>query len=269
MAGAIGWALTQPPLAALSVFLALGLGLAFPFTLIAFVPGLFRRLPKPGAWMEGLKKTLAFPMYGSAAWLAWVFVQQSGANGQALLLAAGVFVAFATWLFGVSQRASKPLLPRLGALAGLVIAVPLVAAGAAMTAQVGTSSGAPSPVTGVASDAWSPAKVESLRADGRPVFVDFTAAWCVTCQVNERTALATQGVSDAFKRTNTAYLKADWTNRNAEIAGQLKALGRAGVPLYLVYDTKGGEPQVLPQILTEGGVVGALNSAAGASRPSA
>ncbi len=269
MAGAIGWAFTQPPVAALSVFVALGLGLAAPFTLVAFVPGLFKRLPRPGAWMEALKKTLAFPMYGSAAWLAWVFVQQSGANGLALLFAAAVFTAFATWLFGVSQRASKPLLPRLGALAGIAVAVPLVISGAAMTAQAATAAGGPSPVSGIASEAWSPAKVDSLRAAGRPVFVDFTAAWCVTCQVNERTALATGGVADAFKRTNTAYLKADWTNRNAEIADQLKALGRAGVPLYLVYDTKGGEPQVLPQILTEGGVVEALNTASAGGKPRA
>ena len=268
MAGAIGWAFTQPPLAALSVFVALGLGLAFPFTLIAFVPGLFKRLPRPGAWMEGLKKTLAFPMYGSAAWLAWVFVQQAGANGLALLFAAAVFTAFAVWLFGVSQRASKPLLPRLGALAGIALAVPLVIAGQAMTAAAATADGAPSPVSGIASEAWSPAKVASLRAAGRPVFVDFTAAWCVTCQVNERTALATGGVAEAFKRTNTAYLKADWTNRNGEIADQLKALGRAGVPLYLVYDAKGGDPQILPQILTESGVVEALNTA-GAGKPTA
>ncbi len=268
MAGAIGWAFTQPPLAALSVFVALGMGLAAPFTLVAFVPGLFKRLPKPGAWMEALKKTLAFPMYGSAAWLAWVFVQQAGANGLALLFAAAVFTAFGVWLFGVSQRASKPLLPRLGALAGIAVAIPLVVTGAAMTAQATTAAAGPSPVSGIASEAWTPAKVDSLRAAGRPVFVDFTAAWCVTCQVNERTALATGGVADAFKRTNTAYLKADWTNRNAEIADQLKALGRAGVPLYLVYDAKGGEPQILPQVLTEGGVVEALTTASGA-KPSA
>jgi thiol:disulfide interchange protein DsbD len=213
--------------------------------------------------MEALKKTLAFPMYGSAAWLAWVFVQQSGANGLALLFAAAIFTAFAAWLFGVSQRANNPLLPRLAAALGLLIALPLAVSGAAMTAQQTSSSGEPSPVAGVASEAWSPAKVDSLRAAGRPVFVDFTAAWCVTCQVNERTALSTAGVAQAFKRTHTAYLKADWTNRNAEIANALKAQGRAGVPLYLVYDTKGGDPQVLPQILTEGGVVASLNTAAG------
>jgi thiol:disulfide interchange protein DsbD len=261
MAGAIGWAFTRPPLEALSVFVALGVGLAAPFVLVSLIPGLFKRLPRPGAWMEGLKKTLAFPMYGSAAWLAWVFVQQAGANGLALLFASAVFVAFAVWLFGVSQRASKPWLPRLGAAAGLVIAVPLAVMGSAMTVSAGISSGGPSPVSGIASEPWSPAKVDSLRAAGRPVFVDFTAAWCVTCQVNERTALATAGVADAFKRTNTAYLRADWTNRNSQIADALKAQGRAGVPLYLLYDTKGGEPQVLPQILTEGGVVTALNAA--------
>ena len=263
MAGAIGWAFTQPPAAALSVFVALGLGLAAPFMLISLIPGLFKRLPRPGAWMEGLKKTLAFPMYGSAAWLAWVFVQQAGDNGLALLFAAAIFAALAAWLFGVSQRASRPALSRIGALAGLAAAIPLAVMGSAMTASAGTAAGGgASPIAGIAAEPWSPAKVDSLRAAGRPVFVDFTAAWCVTCQVNERTALATRGVADAFRRDNAAYLKADWTNHNAEIAGALKALGRAGVPLYLVYDVKGGEPQVLPQILSEGGVATALDAAA-------
>jgi len=261
MAGAIGWAFTRPPVEALSVFVALGLGLAAPFLLVSLIPGVFRHLPRPGAWMEGLKKTLAFPMYGSAAWLAWVFVQQAGANGLALLFAAAVFIAFAVWLFGVSQRTSRPWAPRLGAAVGLIIAIPLAVAGAAMTASAQTSSVSPSPVSGISAEPWSPAAVERLRAAGRPVFVDFTAAWCVTCQVNERTALAASGVADAFRRTNTAYLRADWTNRNAEIADALKAEGRAGVPLYLVYDAHGGQPQVLPQILTEGGVVSALDTA--------
>lgn len=262
MAGAIGWAFTRPPVEALSVFVALGVGLAAPFVAVSLMPSVFKRLPRPGAWMEGLKKFLAFPMYGTAAWLAWVFVQQSGANGLALLFAAAVLAAFACWLFGVSQRAQRPLLSRLGALAGIAGAVPLLLAGVAMTASAAASSASASPVQGLASEAWSPARVDQLRAAGRPVFVDFTAAWCVTCQVNERTALATSGVAAAFKRTNTAYLKADWTNRNAEIADALKTVGRAGVPLYLVYDPKGGEPQVLPQILTEGGVVSALETAA-------
>lgn len=262
MAGAIGWAFTQPPLQALSVFVALGAGLAAPFTLVSFAPGLFKRLPRPGAWMEALKKTLAFPMYAAAAWLAWVFVQQAGANGLAFLFAAAVVAAFAAWLFGASQRSAKPLLPRLSALAAIALAIPLAAVGAAMQAEAQTGAG-PSPVQGLVAEAWSPAKVESVRASGRPVFVDFTAAWCVTCQVNERTALATAGVADAFRRTHAVYLRADWTNRNAEIADLLKARGRAGVPLYLVYDAKGGEPRELPQILTESGVVEALNAAAG------
>ena len=268
MAGAIGWAFTQPPVAALSVFVALGIGLAAPFTLVSLIPGLFTRLPKPGAWMEGLKKTLAFPMYATVAWLAWVFVQQAGANGLLLLMAAAVMVAFGVWMFGVSQRAAHTTAPRLAALAALAIALPLALFGATMQASAASPGGtSASPVSGVVAEAWSPAKVDSLRAAGKPVFVDFTAAWCVTCQVNERTALAAGGVASAFKRTGAAYLKADWTNRNDEIAKALAAQGRVGVPLYLLYDAKGSaSPAVLPQILTESEVVAALDAAA---RPTA
>ena len=261
MAGAIGWALVQPPIAALSVFVALGIGLALPFTALTFAPSLFKRLPKPGAWMEGLKKTLAFPMYGAAAWLAWVFVQQAGANGLALLFAAAVVIAFAVWVFGVSQRSARPLTPRLIAGVAVALAIPLIVTGSGF--QATAASGDASPVAGIASQPWSPATVETLRAAGKPVFVDFTAAWCVTCQVNERTALATAGVAAAFRRTGAVYLKADWTNRNAEIAHALAEQGRQGVPLYLLYDAHGtAAPAVLPQILTEGGVVSALDAAA-------
>ncbi len=270
MAGAIGWAFTQPPVAALSVFVALGIGLAAPFTLVSLVPGLFKRLPKPGAWMEGLKKTLAFPMYATVAWLAWVFVQQAGANGLLFLMAAAVVIAFGVWMFGVSQRAAHTTAPRLAALAALAIALPLALFGATMQASAASPGGtSASTVSGVVAQAWSPAKVDALRAAGRPVFVDFTAAWCVTCQVNERTALAAPGVADAFRRTGAAYLKADWTNHNDEIARALAAHGRVGVPLYLVYAPNDGETQTLPQILTEGDINKALFMAdSGGGKPS-
>ena len=261
MAGAIGWAVTQPPAAALVVFAALGLGLAAPFTLIAFVPGLFTRLPKPGGWMEGLRHVLAFPMYGTAAWLTWVFALQAGAMALPFLFAAALFVAFAAWAWGVAQRADKPMVSRAVAVLALVAAVPLTVVGARMSA--GTASAATATAQGGAAlptEPWSPEKVAMLRSEGKPVFVDFTAAWCVTCQVNERTALAGKRVADAFAKTGAVYLKADWTNRDAAIAKALSDRGRSGVPLYLVYGPT-GEPAVLPQLLTEGVVVAALDKA--------
>jgi thiol:disulfide interchange protein DsbD len=270
MASAIGWALTQPPVAALSVFAALGLGLAFPFVAISFAPALFGLLPRPGAWMDILRKVLAFPMYGAAAYFAWVFGQQTATYGLLLLFGAAVVLAFAAFLWGLSQHGARPWLTRGLAVLALIAVAPLSVLGAGMSAPTAASAAAASgPVGGVPAEPWSPEKVASLRASGKPVFVDFTAAWCVTCQVNERTALATPEVAAAFKKTGAVYLKADWTNRNAEIAKALAAEGRSGVPLYLLYDGGGtGDPRILPQLLTSGAVVEALNAAMKTSTPS-
>ena len=270
MAGAVGWAVTQPPAAALLVFAFLGLGLAAPFTLLAFTPALTRRLPRPGAWMETVKQVLAFPMYGAAAYFAWVFAAQTGPTGLPLLFAGALALAFAAWLWGAAQsrqaqgRGTLPV--RAGAVLATVAACAVVLAGArdaspAQAATVGSTAGAAGVAGGgLTAEPWSPARVEALRAEGRPVFVDFTAAWCVTCQVNERTALAGRGVADAFARHNAVYLKADWTRRDATIAQALTEHGRSGVPLYLVYGREGA-PAVLPQLLTEGAVVQALDAA--------
>jgi len=268
MAPAIGWALVQPPVAALSVFAALGLGLALPFVAVSFVPALFKLLPRPGVWMDIFRKVLAFPMYGAAAWLVWVFALEAGDAALPFLFAAAVVLGFAAFMWGISQHGLKPWLSRALAVVALIAVVPLSAAGARMSATPVASASTPGagPVAGIPTEPWSPEKVASLRAEGKPVFVDFTAAWCVTCQVNERTALATAAVSDAFKKTGAVYLKADWTNRNPDIARALSAVGRSGVPLYLLYDAGGaGDPKILPQLLTSGGVVEALTAAAKAT----
>ncbi|WP_158916047.1 protein-disulfide reductase DsbD [Caulobacter sp. S45] len=265
MAPAIGWALVQPPAVALLVFLALGLGLGAPFTALSFAPGLFRRLPPPGAWMEGLKKVLAFPMYGAAAWLVWVFSLQVGVAALPLLFAAALLLAFAAFCWGVSQRTGHPLAPRAFAATALIAAVAAIGFGptAVPAAPASADTGGAVASSALPTQPWSPERVATLQAAGKPVFVDFTAAWCVTCQVNERTALATRSVADAFTRTGAVYLKADWTRRDPAIEHALAEQGRSGVPLYLVYGASGTKPQLLPQLLTPGVVVQALNAASG------
>jgi len=267
MAGALGFALTQPPLASLLVFLALALGFAAPFVLLAFIPGLLARLPRPGPWMDVLKKGLAFPMYATAAWLAWVFSQQTGSIPLAALLAASVLVAFAAWLYGLAQgrriEGKGALVPFGLAALSLVAAVALVAVGVRAAPAVAAATSAEVPAgPGLASEAWSPEKVKALQAQGKVVMVDFTADWCVTCKVNEGTALKGQRVVDAFRASDTVLLRADWTKRDATIAAALAEHGRAGVPLYLVYPKGSGEPAVLPQLLTEGLVIEAVEKAA-------
>jgi thiol:disulfide interchange protein DsbD len=265
MGPALGYALTQPPVVAVAVFLALGLGFAAPFTLLAFSPALLRRMPRPGVWMDTFKHVLAFPMYAAAAWLVWVLAQQTDSEGLARVLAAGVLLALCVWLFGFAQR--RRAAGGRGFVTGGLAAVALVLGVAAVGAQpfapraaagaiAATSAGA------VTAEPWSPGKVAEFQAAGRPVFVNFTAAWCVTCQVNERGAFSSAEVARAFAKTKAAYLVADWTNRDATIASALSQQGRIGVPLYLVYDAAGGAPHVLPQLLTPGVVVAALDHAA-------
>jgi thiol:disulfide interchange protein DsbD len=266
MAGAIGYALVQPPAMSLAVFLALALGLAAPFVALSFAPALLKRMPKPGPWMDILRRVLAFPMYAAAAWLVWVLSIQGGPTGLARMLGAAVLAAFAAWLFGLSQTRKalgKPaLVPSVLAAVALVASLAGVTIGAYTPAAVAQETGAPvSQAAEIPSEPWSPERVAQLQAEGRPIFVNFTAAWCVTCQVNDKVALSTKRAAEAFQAANAVYLKGDWTNRNAEIAAALAAQGRAGVPLYLVYPKGGGAPKVLPQLLTDGLVAKALKEA--------
>lgn len=262
MASAMGYALTQSAAVSLLIFAALGLGLAAPFVALSFAPGLLRLMPKPGAWMDTLRHVLAFPMYGAVAWLVWVLSQQTGPVGMAYALAAGVLAAFAAWLWGHAQR--RPPAPIVRGLAAVVFvgAVALVGLLAIEKPAVAGTVAKSGETAEVPYEAWSPERVAALRAEGRPVFVNFTAAWCVTCQVNERTSLGTKTVAEALSRNNAVYLKGDWTNRDAAIAAALAEHKRAGVPLYLVYGADGSDPVILPQLLTEGMVADALDKAA-------
>lgn len=253
----MGYAMTQPPTVTLLVFQALALGLAAPFLLLSLVPQAAKLIPKPGVWMSRLKEFLAFPMYASAAWMVWVLAQQVGPEGLAAGLAGLVLVSLAAWLFGQAQNAG-----RLGTSAAFAA----IAAIGAVALMVGVAR-APAAVAGSTSpsgesEPYSAERVAQLRAEGRAVFVNYTAAWCITCLMNERVALSTNDVKAAFKAGNYVYLKADWTNRDTEIAKSLASFGRSGVPLYVVY-RPGAEPEVLPQLLTPGLVTAALAGKAG------
>ena len=252
MAAALGYALTQSALTAIAVFLALGIGFALPFVLVGLVPAILRVLPKPGAWMMTFKQLLAFPMYGAAVWLVWVLTQETGTTALVAILGGMILLAFAAWAWTTSRNASSgwrvagtvfALLGLMGAAAALVIihddTIPPAAAAAHQE------------VAGIPCEPYTAAKLADLRAQKRAVFVDATAAWCITCMVNEKVALANDPVRNAFASKHIAYLIADWTNRNAEITALLAANGRSGVPLYLYYAPGAANPVVLPQILTE------------------
>jgi thiol:disulfide interchange protein/DsbC/DsbD-like thiol-disulfide interchange protein len=249
MGASIGYALTQPFLVGLAVFLSLGLGLALPFLLLAFLPGLQGLLPRPGRWMETLKQFLAFPLYGTAAWLIWVLSFQVGPAGLMAALAGLVLIAFAAWAYGLVQgQGGFAARTFRGMAAAALIAVVAIAVTirSDQTAEPGMQLA--SAETGY--EPFTQQKLDALVASGRPVFVNMTAAWCITCLVNERTALSTEAVREALSGKNVAYLKGDWTNRNPEITRLLERFGRSGVPLYVLY-RQGHDPVVLPQILTQ------------------
>ena len=259
MAAALGAALVMPWPAALAVFLMLGLGLALPYLIVSVTPGLLARLPKPGPWMERLRGVLAFPMYAAAAWLVWVFARQTGGEALGLLLIAALLAGFALWLFGVTQadRAGGGR----GVWSGLFAALALTGAVAALVVAVRMPPEAPGQTgesAALPSQPWSGAAVQAALAEGRPVLVNFTADWCVTCKINERAALSSPRLAGAMQKANAVYLVGDWTRRDDSITRELERHGRSGVPLYLLYRPGEPAPRVLPQLLTEGVVMQAL-----------
>ncbi|MDQ0315199.1 thiol:disulfide interchange protein DsbD [Amorphus orientalis] len=258
MAVAIGFALTQGTAVTLAVFTALGLGLALPFLLISSVPALGHALPKPGAWMIRLRQVLAFPIFATAAWLIWVLAQQAGVDAMFAALIGCVVLAFAAWLFGLSQGELKRgrRIAAAAAVLGLLAAVGLLAP--TLTGTAGPAVAAPG--TDPAGDQAPLTRLAALRDEGKPVFLNVTAAWCITCKVNENVAFGSR-FEDALVRNDVTYLTADWTRRDPDITRLLERHGRAGVPLYLVYPAGSGTPEVLPQILTEGLVVKAIEKA--------
>lgn len=260
MGAALGFALARPSAETFLVFALLGLGMALPYVVLSWAPGWLDRLPRPGPWMESLKQTLAFPMFATVIWLVWVFGLQTGMDGTVYLLITFLLLAAAAWMVGRWHRIDL----RSGRVARGVAS--LLVAMAVASAVTGSRQEPPPP--GGAGE-WQPFSEEAVArylAEGRPVFVDFTAAWCLTCQVNKRLVLTSERVKEAFRAWNVALFQADWTRQDPRITEALEALGRAGVPVYVLYKGHpGAQPHILPTVLTEDIVLGTLAKVLGGS----
>ncbi|WP_323814200.1 protein-disulfide reductase DsbD family protein [Cellvibrio sp. NN19] len=262
MAAALGYALAQPAVKLLAIFLSLGLGLALPYLLLTCWPRLQRWLPKPGAWMELAKQVLAFPMYAAAIWLVWVLVQQAGVNAVVIALGGMLLIAIAAWLYSATAMANGRA-RLVGNGVALILILAALYMGYAGVNQ--PASGQLKKAENIADKNWeafSDERLAQLLAEGKPVFLNFTASWCISCLVNERVALSDESVKDAFKKEGIVYLKGDWTNRDQTITQFLQKFNRSGVPLYVFYPAgKPEQPVELSQILTPNMVISAVTQA--------
>jgi thiol:disulfide interchange protein DsbD len=251
MGSALGFAATQPPLQALSVFAALGFGMALPMLILCLSPRLLAHIPKPGAWMDRFKQVLAFPLYATAIWLCWIVGRQTGANGMAVVLGGMLALTFALWLwrFGLFART----------LAAVSLALALVALGSPLLAA--SSAAQANNANGTGWQAYRPETLAQLRAAGKPVFLNVTADWCITCLTNEKVALNSTAVKGVLRDRGITYLKADWTHYDPAITALLAQFGRNGIPLYVLFPARPqAEPVVLPQLLTPTRVVEAVQA---------
>jgi len=259
MGAAIGYALAQPAAVTFAIFTALALGLAAPYVALTLQPAWTRMLPKPGAWMDVLKQAISVPIFATVIWLAWVVAQAYGAALLAALLALFLLLAIAGWFLG--RWPAK----RWSTVVAAVVLVAVVGAGVIASRTLVTAKFSPDRVLimrlapGSYWETWSADAVEHALAAGQPVFVDFTASWCLSCQVNERVALDQPEVMQAFAGHGVALFRADWTREDPTITEALAALGRSGVPVYALYTPGQTDPQLLPQVLTPGIVVDALS----------
>lgn len=257
MGASLGVAVTLPAAQALAVFGALGLGMALPYLAASLWPAVARAMPRPGAWMQRFKVLMAFPMFATVIWLVWVLGQQAGIDAVAALLGLLLALAFAAWAwggpgFGRGARLGFGALGVLLLAAALSWAVPSLRELPPTAAEAAPAAGGTAAATG-AWEPWSAARVAELTAQGRPVFVDFTAAWCVTCQFNKRGTLANPQVMADFAQRQVVLMRADWTRRDAAIGAELTRLGRSGVPVYALYrpgEPAGAAPKLLPEILS-------------------
>ena len=242
MGSAVGIALLQPGIITIAIFVSLGMGFAAPYLLLSFYPSLLRVLPKPGAWMETLKQFMAFPMWGSALWLTWVLSGQVQTDSVLMVLLGALFIALGLWLLEKNQSSN-------GFIKWISLSTVTLLLGAALwlapTNYENTEQNKSSDL-----NSYSPELLESLLAENKPVFLNFTADWCITCKVNEAIVLNQVSIKNALRSKNIIYLKADWTRKDETIANKLAEYGRTGVPLYLLYSSE-GTPLILPELLTE------------------
>ncbi|MEM0963013.1 MAG: thioredoxin family protein [Bacteroidota bacterium] len=260
MGAALGFAVAQPAPIALAIFASLGVGMAVPYVVLSFRPSLVRKLPRPGPWMETLRQILAFPLLATAVWLVWVFGLQVGIDGAAGLLLALVLVGLAAWTWGrwpshASRRARVIARSFAVAITAGAVAIVVILTSSPTAAASGPASGGSGNW-----EAFDADQLEQLVANGQPVFIDFTATWCMTCQVNKGTTLNRPAVQDAFTSKGVTTVRADWTNEDPEITAALERFDRAGVPLYVLYPGSGQEPMLLPEVLTPQIVLDALDS---------
>jgi thiol:disulfide interchange protein DsbD len=247
MGASLGLAIGLPPVQALAVFGMLGLGMALPYLAASWVPAVARLLPRPGAWMQTFRQLMAFPMFATVVWLLWVLGQQSGIDGAAALLMLLVVLALVVWALGLRGR-SRGVLAGLS-LVGLAWLAWSVGPNVTRLQDDTAAATVATSVQGVRWEPWSPQRQADLLAEGRPVFIDFTAAWCVTCQYNKRTTLSDETLLADMASRNVALLRADWTRRDPAVTEALARLGRNGIPVYAIYKN-GQAPQVLSEIIT-------------------
>jgi thiol:disulfide interchange protein len=256
MGAALGFALTQSATAALLIFTALGAGMAAPYVALSLWPALLRFLPRPGEWMVRFKQLMAFPLFATVAWLVWVFGHQTGVDGILRLLLGLTLLGAAAWAWGswaTLDASSRTRITAGGVAIALLVSGFMLSATAQPVSSEPNTAGLRQNGSGVQWEPWSEARVAELRAEGRPVFIDFTAAWCLTCKVNERVAFSSAEVGRIAGERNIAMLKADWTNRDASISRALGSFGRSGVPLYVLYEADpSASPRLLPAILSPG-----------------
>ena len=250
LAPALGAALALPIVSSFAVFTAIAVGLSMPYLLLSIFPSAVKVLPRPGAWMETFKQVMAFPLYATVGYLVWVLAGQTSEGGSLNAIFGLTLIAMAVWFYGrYAKPYGKPAQIRLGRLGGLILIVAGAALGWPRAAQP----------TDIVWEKWSPEAIASAQAEGRPVYVDFTARWCATCQTNKKFVFASDEVKETFRDRNILTLKADWTNKDPAITAELAKWNRSAVPFNLIYLPGQPDPVILPELLTPSTVLDALN----------